>query len=118
MGYAYKAPDPDTMIAERGSTKLYAELADCPLYVNVRLMGPGILGKRFSFRLGWVIEEQRWAHGGDKFKLPEALLKWAADEVKAVYPDLTTATGCTPEEIEEIIAEQKEKRKRFEESDD
>lgn len=116
MGYAFIPPDPDTLIAERGTTKLYAELAECPLYVNARIIGPGILGKRFSFRLGWIIEEKRWAFGGDVFRLPAALLEWAAEAVAEVYPDLATATGCTLEEIAEIKAEQTHKREVYKES--
>lgn len=113
MPYPYKEPDADTLIAERGATKLYAELADCPLYANVRLISPGAVGKRFSFWLGWLIEQKRWAHGGDYFKLPPALLKWAAEKVAEVYPNLETATGCTPEEIKLIKVEQDLKRRKY-----
>lgn len=113
---AFKAPDPDTLIAAHPTidAKLYAELGDCPLYVNARLIAPGLLGDgRKSFHLGWVIKDARWAKGKDVRKLPPEVLEWAAPLIKDVYPDLETATGMNAEEIAEIESEQAVKRAEF-----
>lgn len=117
-GYRIKTPEPDTFIAEHtNGARLYAELADCPLYANARVIAandallPG--SRRRSFRLGWVIEEQRFARGKDHMGMPADFLAWVADEISAIYPDLEQATGCTPAEIEELKREQAEKRAKY-----
>lgn len=111
MPYALKTPDPQDLIATQGNMQLYATIGDCPLYANVRLIAPGRVGKRVSFRLGWIIEEQRLANGKDKFVLQDAVLDWVDNELGKIYPDLFTATGMSVQEIADVKAEQAAKRK-------
>jgi len=117
MAYKYhiKQPDPDSHIADHpeSGARLYAELADCPLYVHVRVLCTGIVGKRQSFRLGWVIEEKRLAKGHDFTVLPEHLLAWVTEQMAAAYPDHATATGLSADEIAELKAEQSQKRQKY-----
>lgn len=116
MPYALKLPDPQTLIATEPKTgaRLYAELAEVPLYATVRLIGKGIVGRRESFRLGWIIEDKRIANGHDAFKLPAALVEWAAAQMAEAYPDHATATGLSAEEVSALKREQAEKRKKYE----
>jgi len=116
-GYRVKQPDPESFIAQQGDMQLFAELAPCPLYVNCRLLAPGLLGtRRVSFRLGWLIEEARFSKGGDYHMLPADVLAWVKAHIHAFYPDMKTATGMDRQEVAELKAEQRAKRKAFEES--
>jgi hypothetical protein len=125
MPQPFNAPHPDTLLAthpETGAT-LYAELADCPLYVNVTLLAaPGALhnythaplGRNARvFRLGWVIEAGRWAKNTAGAALAGPILEWAAPLVCAAYPNLESATGMSAAEIAELKAEQAAKRARY-----
>ena len=114
MPYPIKRPAPETYVAENKDyrAKLYAELADIPLYAHVRLIAePGICGKRQSFWLGWIIRECRLAKGKDTMTLPDDLLDWIAEQMAEAYPDHATATGLTPREVHQLEKEQAEKRK-------
>ncbi|MFO0253746.1 MAG: hypothetical protein ACK52V_06490 [Betaproteobacteria bacterium] len=115
MPYPIKHPDPETFISENKEyrAKLYAELADIPLYAHVRLMAePGLCGKRQSFWLGWIIRECRLAKGKDTQHLPDDLLEWITDRMIEAYPDHKTATGLSPAEVQQLEKEQAEKRKK------
>ena len=115
MPYKTIPPDPDTFVAEQkpGGARLYAYLADVPLYAHIRLICKGIIGKRESFRLGWIIEERRISNGKDKFVLPDSLLAWITARMSDAYPDHATATGLSPDEISSLKREQAEKRKKY-----
>lgn len=108
-------PEPETFIAQHQETgaKLYAELADVPLYANMRIIAPGLIGRRKSFRTGWIIKTQRLANSRDNVCFPSALINWLTEQMAEVYPDHETATGMTPEEVAELEAEQAEKRKKY-----
>ena len=113
----FKAPAPETFISEHPETgaKLYAELAEVPIYVNARLVcAPGALGvgRRRSFRVGWIIGEQRLARGADALRLAKDVTRWISTQLADVYPDHETASGLTPEEVAELEAEQKAKRNK------
>ena len=113
MPYAFKPPSEETFLAKHPvmDARLYAELASVPLYVTVRLIAPGLVGKRQSYRFGWVIHESRWANGGADMRLvPKAILDWMAPYVREAYPDFETATGMTADEMQELITEQAQKR--------
>lgn len=113
-GYRVKEPDPDSLIAQEGNTRLFAGLAECPLYVNCRILSPGLIGtRRESFRLGWIIEEARFSKGGDYHALPADVLAWVKAHIHAFYPDMQTATGMPVQEVAELKAEQRAKRKAF-----
>lgn len=116
MPYKMKTPDPDSLIAESTElgARLYAQLADVPLYVNMQLIAPGYVGKRQSFRLGWVISSGRLANSRDRFIVPDELLAWVTAEVSNLYPDHATATGLSADEVAELEAEQKTKRAKYE----
>lgn len=114
--YGFKEPDSETFIAEHGETgaKLYAELAPVPLYANARLIAGALgIGKRQSFRMGWLIGPQRIARGHDVQILPADLLAWCAARLTEVYPDHTTASGMNDDEVAELEAEQKQKRDKY-----
>jgi hypothetical protein len=114
--YSIKAPHPDTFVAEAPEfdAKLYAMLADCPLYVNARIItGRPLFNKRRSFHLGWVIEDQRPARGKDAHLLPGDLLLWVCGALAQAYPNLESATGMSPAELAELKAEQAAKRARY-----
>ena len=111
----FQPPHPDTFLAEHLTLKLkvYAYLANVPLYATVRIIGRAIPERKSrSFWLGWLIEEGRWARTGTVRDLPREVLDWAALHVAEAYPDLETATGMTAEELAEVKAEQAEKRAR------
>jgi hypothetical protein len=125
MPQPFNAPHPDTLLATHAETgaELYAELADCPLYVNVTVLAaPGALldyvnapiGRNARvFRLGWIIEPSRWAKNTAGAALAGPILEWAAPLVRAAYPNLAAATGMNPAEIAELKAEQTAKRARY-----
>jgi hypothetical protein len=112
MPYVTRPPDPESFVAESKApaARLYAELADVPLYANMRVHAPGIVGRREWFRLGWVIGGQRLANGRDAFTLPKPILEWCAAQMKIAYPDHETASGLTADEVAELEREQAEKR--------
>jgi hypothetical protein len=115
MPYAAKQPDPESFIAasKAPAVRLYAELAEVPLYANMRVHAPGIVGRREWFRLGWVISERRLANGKDRFVLPKVILEWCAQQMTEAYPDHETASGLTADEVAALEREQKEKRKQY-----
>ena len=115
MAYAIKRPDEESFLSQHVPTgaRLYAELANCPLYVNARVMGGNLVGRRESLRLGWIIQEKRFAAGRDKFVIPAAVLEWAREHIEAAYPSVEEAAGLTAEEIDELKAEQKAKRAKY-----
>ena len=114
-GFRIKEPNPESFIAEQGTMRLYAELGACPLYVNCRLIAPGLLGtKRASFRVGWIIEDAKFAKGGDFNYLPGDALAWVKSYIHALYPDMLTATGMDAREVAELKAEVRAKRKEHE----
>lgn len=119
-GYPIKRPDPVTFVARHAPTgaELFAELSNVPLYVKVRLLAPGLLpgSRRASFYLGWIIEERRWANQMDRYRLPEAILEWAAPLVQEAYPSVAESTGMDATEVAELIAEQKLKRAKHDKS--
>lgn len=112
----FQPPDPESFIARHEETgaELFAELAPVPLYVNARIIAPKLgIGRRKSFRAGWLIGPQRLARGRDVMLLPAELKAWIAEQLAYVYPDHETASGLTPEEIKELEAEQDAKRKQY-----
>lgn len=111
-GYNVKMPDPETLVAEHARFgRLYAHLAQVPLYANVRIICPGLIGtKRASFWLGWLIEEKRWAWNTDKTLLPADALAWAGERIAEIYPSVEEAAGMTRAEIDALKAEQAAKR--------
>ena len=125
MPQTYNAPHPVTLIATHAETgaALYAELANCPLYVKITMLAaPGALlnyvdapvGRNARvFRLSWIIESARWARSYSAVVLSGPILEWAAPLVKAAYPSLEVATGMSSAEIAELKAEQAAKRARY-----
>lgn len=115
MSYHIKQPNPETFIAENEAfnARLYAELAEVPLYANVRLLAPGLIGKRVSYRLGWVIGASRIAHNRDSLLLPPELKAWITERMRETYPDHESASGLTADEIKELEAEQRQKRAKY-----
>ena len=113
MPYVIKMPDEDTRIAIHAETgaRLYGEIAPVPLYVNIRLIGSVITGKRTCFRLAWIIKEQRLAHNRDRYILPDTIIEWIIKQLKEAYPNHAFATGLTDSDVAELEAEQKLKRK-------
>ena len=116
MPYPIKTPDIETLIAQRkGYGKLFAQLADVPLYCQVRFISDKpLIGKRQSFWLGWIIKDARLASNKDKYALPDDIIKWISDEVFKSYPNHAESTGMSDEEVAEFEAEQKQKRKKYE----
>lgn len=116
MPYPIKLPDPELMIAERKDYgKLFARTADVPLYAQVRLISSKpLIGKRQSFYLGWIIKTARLANNKDRYALPKDIIEWIAEEVNKAYPNHAESTGLSDEEIAELEAEQKQKRKKYE----
>lgn len=111
MSYNLRMPDPDTLLAVHpDGARLYAYLADVPLYAHVRLIAPGLVGRRSSFWLGWVIDDARWANGRDARAVPRSYLDWAAPLVRAAYPDVQSATGMSPDEIAAVKRDMTAKR--------
>lgn len=112
---AYKAPSEETLIAIHDDTRarLYAWLADCPLYVAARVIAPdrNLTGNRRSFYLGFVIEDQRLANGQDRYNLPAGIVEWAQSELRNVYPSHAVATGMTAAEVADMKREQAAKRR-------
>ncbi len=115
MSYRSVPPDPETLIASSKelNAQLYAELAPVELYANARLHASGYVGKRSWFRLGWVIKEQRFANGQDRFNIPAPLLAWVEKHMRETYPSHEEATGLSDEEVSELEAEQKRKRAKY-----
>lgn len=117
MAYATKPPAPETLVArskELGA-ELYAELAECPLYANCRLIAAGYVGKRTMFRLGWVIKDARLVHGKDRYLLPQSVLDWITENMRELYGSHAD-TGLSDEEVAELEAEQKAKRESHKKS--
>lgn len=115
MGYPIKPPDIDPIATHPKYGRLYACLCDVPLYCQVRLIAPApLVGKRRSFWLGWIIKGARLANNKDRFALPEDAVDWIAAAVCDAYPNHEESTGMTEEEVAELEAEQKEKRKKHE----
>ena len=119
MPYNVKLPDPDALLAEHPAldVKLYAWLAKCPLYANVRLIAPGIIGRRVSFWLGWIIDRAEWTHASDMRHVPPHVLAWARPYVQEAYPSVQEASGLSAEEVAELVAEQARKRAAYKKGD-
>ena len=105
-------PRPQKLIGQHMTRiiKLFTVQAACPLYVHVHLIAPGLVGRRASFWLDWIVEPGRWAHRSDWHHLPADVLDWAAVRLKLSYPDLATSAGLTPEAAEQLRAGQLAKR--------
>ena len=112
MAFKRTYPDPITLSGEHSSgAKLYTRMADCPLYVSVRVIGPAIpYSKRRSFWLGWDIENARWTAAKDRKLLPDQFLEWAAGLILDEYPNLAEATGMNAAEIAEEKADRAKRR--------
>jgi hypothetical protein len=112
----FRTPDEETYYGthERTGARLYFQAADCALYVNIRLIAPGLIeGKRRkSFHLGWIIDERRFASRGDVYVVPKDVLEWIAPQMQANYPSVAEAHGYTAAEVEALKAEQAAKREQ------
>lgn len=115
MAYKMNPIDEHFRIAQSKelNVRLYAQLAKIPLYVNAQLIAPGYVGKRSSFRLGWIVGAQRLANNRDRFLLPDNLVAWVAAEMAREYPDHMTASGLSDAEVLMLEQEQKEKRAKY-----
>lgn len=110
----FQAPDEETYYGthERTGARLYYQAADCALYVNIRLIAPGLLeGKRRkSFHLGWIIDERRFASRGDFYTMPKEILEWIAPQMVESYPSVAEVHGYSLAEVAQMKAEQAAKR--------
>lgn len=109
-------PHPDLAIAsipDHGGTTLYAYMAQCMLYMTVRIISAQpIVNRRRSFWLAWDIENQKLVkpNSKDMRDLPAEIKSWAVGVLSDYFPDHATATGLSPAEVAELRAEQKRKR--------
>jgi len=115
-------PDPEFLIATHAETgaKLYANLAKCPLFVDVTLLfEPGALHDHAALpigpalrciRFGWLIEKKRFARNYRAGLLADPFLAWMAEEVAATYPSVQDALGYTDAEVAVLRAEYDAKR--------
>jgi hypothetical protein len=118
MPKALIIPDPDMMLGEHDGAQLYFRDAnnEQPLYRDCKIIRrtKPLFAKRRAAYLHWIIHEQRFARGGDAYRLELAqpeMFKWAGEcmgkEFDQAY--LADSFGLTAPEIDALIAAERAK---------